>query len=136
MSSLYQPFTGMADNVIAWKDRLSAAVRASRTQQATLAEVLYKQAIDLGKAIGPQSHEHVTSLINLADFYAAQNQPAKAEPLYRRVLTIYENLYGNNSFLASVCLQSLAITVEAQGKADEAAVLRARLSNPVNAFGA
>jgi hypothetical protein len=119
--------------VMVWKERLAAAESASRDGNRSRAELLYRQAIAMAERLSEQ--ERVTSLIHLADFYARNQEYAKAEPLYRESADIYERTFGPRNFIGAMCLRSLGEVLEALGKEAEAQTVKTRVTEILGALG-
>lgn len=115
------------EHVLTWRNLLSDAERSSKAGEITRAEDLYRQALALAeKGGGLNDQELVTSLIHLADFYFTHRSYDRSEPLYRRALSIYERIFGTENFISAICMRSLGEVLDAQGKAAEAADIRKR----------
>jgi len=77
-----------------------------------------------------------TALNNLAGLYRAQGQYARAEPLYRRSLAIWEKAFGPDHSVVATGLNNLAMLHRAQGQYAEAEPLYKRsLAIREKAFG-
>lgn len=119
--------------VLAWKERLTTAESASREGNRARAELLYKQALDMSGTLS--DNERVTTLIHLADFYAGAQSYAKAEPLYRQAVEIYERTFGPRNIIGAMCLRSLGEVLEALGKEAEAQTIKTRATEILVALG-
>ena len=67
-----------------------------------------------------------SSLSNLASLYQAQGKYEQAEPLYQRVLAIFEMQLGPEHPYTGTCLNNLAGLYQAQGKYEQAEPLYQR----------
>jgi tetratricopeptide (TPR) repeat protein len=63
------------------------------------------------------------SAANLAQLYVAQGQPAKAEPLYRRALSIRQKALGSSHPEVAKTLEDLATVLRKLGRGNEAVAL-------------
>ena len=77
------------------------------------------------KALGPDHPAVALNLNNLAELYRAQGQYAKAEPLYKRALSILEKTVPNHPNVATT-LENMAKLYTKMGRDDEAKKLLAR----------
>src|ERR1700719_954986 len=74
-----------------WGATTSAAAAASQRGDYTLAQTLYKQAIEIQvKTLGADNPEVAITLNNLAVSYQDQSKYAQAEQAYRQALAILE----------------------------------------------
>lgn len=110
--------------VLAWRNRLTAAEKASKGGNRSKAELLYKQALEMSPALSEQ--ERLTSVIHLADFYCAQKDYIHAEPLYRQAAESYEKHFGRRNIIGAMCLRSLGEVLEALGKESEASSVKTK----------
>jgi tetratricopeptide (TPR) repeat protein/CHAT domain-containing protein len=80
------------------------------------AEPLYRQALEIRKAVLGENHpDYATSLNNLAYFYYLQGNYAKAEPLCRQALEITKAVLGEKHPNYATSLNTLAILYISQG---------------------
>jgi tetratricopeptide (TPR) repeat protein len=80
-----------------------------------------------GKTVGPEAPNLGTGLNNLALLYTDQGQYAKAEPLYRRTLAIYEKALDPEHPNVANNLENYALYLRQMGRPEEAALLEARV---------
>jgi tetratricopeptide (TPR) repeat protein len=118
--------------VLYWRDRLAAAEKMSKEGNKQRAEVLYRQALDMTPELTEQ--EQITSVVHLADFYLANKNFAKAEPLYRRAAESYEKQFGPKNIIAAMCLRSLGDALEGLGKDSEATAIKSRSAEILSAL--
>jgi tetratricopeptide (TPR) repeat protein len=78
------------------------------------------------KALGPEHPHTAESLNNLAWLLRDQGDLAAARPLFERALAIYENALGPNHRWTNDTARVTAEALDALGRADQAAALRAR----------
>jgi hypothetical protein len=64
---------------------------------------------------------------NLAQLYGAEGQYAKAEPLHRRALAIWEKALGPEHRDVAICLENYALCLRAIDRSQEADLLEARV---------
>ncbi|MFN3918930.1 MAG: tetratricopeptide repeat protein, partial [Methylohalobius sp.] len=75
---------------------------------------------------GPNHPDVATSLNNLAALYKAQGDYAKAEPLYKRALAIWEKAFGPDHPNVATLLENLAGLYRATNREAEANALEQR----------
>src|SRR5436309_1864820 len=63
----------------------------------------------------PQHPDTAQSLMNLGSLYRAQGKYKQAEPLFKRALTIYEQVLGPEHRDTAACLHNLAMLYFLQG---------------------
>jgi tetratricopeptide (TPR) repeat protein len=78
------------------------------------------------KALGLEHPDLATNLHNLAVLYAVQDQHAKAEPLYQRVLAIREKALGAEHPDVATCLENYALMLRKTQRPQEAEPLEIR----------
>ena len=79
--------------------------------------------------LGPD-HPHVaTSLNNLAELYRIQGQSARAEPLYKRSLAIFEKALGPDHPDVATSLENLAVFYRETKRESEAEKLEKRAAS-------
>lgn len=76
---------------------------------------LYTLALEEAEKFGATDPRLATSLNNLAQVYSTQGACAKAEPLYRRSLAIYEKAFGPDHPSVAISLNNLAELYRTQG---------------------
>ncbi|MEK6643371.1 MAG: tetratricopeptide repeat protein, partial [Planctomycetota bacterium] len=76
---------------------------------------LYTLALEEAEKFGPTDPRLATSLNNLAGLYDTQGDYAKAEPLYKRSLAIYEKALGPDHPNVATSLNNLAELYRTQG---------------------
>ena len=76
--------------------------------------------------LGPDHPSVATSLNNLALLYYTQGDYAKAEPLYKRALSIREKALGPDHPSVATGLNNLALLYRATGRMNDAEKLAAR----------
>ncbi len=85
------------------------------------AEALYRQALEIARAIIAEGHpDYAFYLNNLADAVQAQGRYAEAEALYRQALVIARATLGEGDPYHASGLNNLALVVQAQGRYAEA----------------
>ena len=98
-----------------WKTYLDEGVKAYQTGRYAEAEKLLKLAIAEAEQFGPSDPRLATSLNNLAVLYRTQGDYAKAEPLYKRSLAIFEKALGPEHPDVATSLNNLAALYYTQG---------------------
>ncbi len=83
------------------------------------AESLYKRSLGIYEA-KQKDLEVAKALNHLAGLYLAMNQPAKAEPRYRRALRIREDKLGKEHPAVAETLHDFALFLEHEGRTKEA----------------
>lgn len=87
------------------------------------AEENYREALALLEdvhAVGPDHPDVATSLSDLAILYSDRGEYAKAEPLFKSALTIFENALGSDDRFVADAVVRLAHCYYFQGKYDDA----------------
>lgn len=85
------------------------------------AELLYKQAIEIGKATIGESHpSYAIRLNNLANLYENMGRYDEAEPLYKQAIEIDSKTIGENHPDYAVHLSNLAYLYGSMGRYDKA----------------
>ncbi|MFI5347661.1 MAG: tetratricopeptide repeat protein [Elusimicrobiota bacterium] len=118
-------FSGCAGNA-AWKRDAEIGDRALRHGRLPESEVALIAALARAEAFGDDDPRLASALNALGDLRAAQGAPARAEPLYRRALTILEKTAGPDDPETTAALAYLAEACAAQGKSAEAEKLLRR----------
>ena len=81
------------------------------------------------KPLGLDHHDVALSVVKLAQLRVVQEQPEKAEPLYRRSLAIPERALGPSHPDVAKMLENLAKALRKLGCADEVVSLELRAKN-------
>ena len=93
-----------------------------------VAEKLFKESINIHlEDEGPNSRTAAISMMNLGVQYFRQKQWTKAEDIYRRVLSIFEDHYPEGHQRVLNATNSLAAVVASQGNLEEAAPIFKRV---------
>ena len=93
--------------------------------QYTVAEPLYKQAMEICRtALGERHPHYAASLNNLAELYRAMGRHADAEPLYKQAMEICRTALGERHPHYAASLNNLALLYDAMGRHAEAEELR------------
>ena len=79
--------------------------------------------------LGPDHPDVAISLNNLAGLYQHQGNYAKAEPLYKRSLAIFETALGHDHLNVATSLENLAGLYRATQRTVEAEVLEQRAAS-------
>src|SRR4030095_4794099 len=93
-----------------------AGVQAYKQGLYAEAEQQLTAALEEAERMGLSERRLIVPLTTLAIVYSAQNQPAKAEPLYQRLLILRETALGPDHLEVAACLHNLAEVYEAQGQ--------------------
>jgi tetratricopeptide (TPR) repeat protein len=122
------------------KTLITDANKAIKKGEFDHAEQLYREALQrLENATGPVHPRIASVLLRLGDFYAARQKFNEAEEQFRRAMSIYEVTFGTRNLDIAICLQHLSDALDAQGKGEEACLLRTQskriLSERLNNFG-
>jgi tetratricopeptide (TPR) repeat protein len=92
---------------------------------------LYERALAVSeKALGAEHPDTATSLNNLAGLLCTQGDYDRARPLFERALGIREKVLGAEHPNTKISASWVAVVLEALGRAEEAAALRARFNVP------
>ena len=92
----------------------------------TEAETLNKRVLAEREKLNTHSVETGQSLLNLAHVYRMQQRYAKAEPLFTRVLALYEEIYGPEHAQTGIALNGYALLLTAQQRYEQAEPLLRR----------
>lgn len=76
--------------------------------------------------LGPRNEQVARALIDLADLYVLTNKIELAEKLYRRALTLYEDIFGKENLVTGMIYRVLAELCFQDDRPQEAFFLRAR----------
>ncbi len=122
------------------KTLITDANKAIKKKDFGEAEKLFTEAVQrLETAAGPVHPRIACVLLRLGEFYNTQKRSVEAEVHFRRALDIYEQTFGGENLDIAICLQHLAESLQAQGRASEAQTLRERsnriLLERLNTFG-
>ncbi len=91
------------------------------------ARPLHERALAIfEKALGPEHPDTARSLNNLASLLHGEGDLAAAQPLCERALAIFEKALGPGHPSTKNSARGLALTLDALGRGDEAAGVRAR----------
>lgn len=112
-------------------DTLSEASLAiggpSGALQGHLNEEFYRQALAIREVLyGANSSELTSTVEGLANLYAAEGLMAAAEPLYLRLLALWENAAGKDHPMVAVTLDKLVVFYVKKGEPDKAREALAR----------
>ena len=101
-------------------DGLTEAFRAAANGSGTGSDGLYRQALTIREMLyGADSTELIATIEGLADTYTGEGEYDAAEPLYQRLLALWENL-GKDHPMVAVTLDKLVLFYARQGKTDKA----------------
>ncbi|HEY9783842.1 MAG TPA: tetratricopeptide repeat protein [Candidatus Obscuribacterales bacterium] len=84
------------------------------------AEAIYKRTLDTMSQTGAKKFDLATQQNYLAGLYFAWGRYADAERLINQSMTLYESEVGRDHEYVAFCLMALALTLQKQGKLDEA----------------
>src|SRR5437867_4639788 len=104
----------------AWEQYQRAGIQAYKQGLYAEAEQQLTAALDEAERLGLPDQSLIVPLTTLALVYSAQDQPAKAEPLYQRLLILRETALGPDHLEVAACLDNLAEVYEAQGQYTQA----------------
>jgi len=84
------------------------------------AELYCRRSVALRETVDKNCHDTLKSLNDLAVVLKNQGRCKEAEPLYRRVLKVYETALGPNHLYTLTSVNNFASALENQGKYEEA----------------
>ena len=99
-----------------WQSNNAAGLKALQQGRYADAEKLLVAAVEEAEGFGPQDLRLAATLDSLAGLYRAQGKYARAEPLFKRALAIYENALGPEHPIVATDLNNLAALYQTQGK--------------------
>jgi tetratricopeptide (TPR) repeat protein len=109
-----------------WETYRREGAEARQGRRYEEAERLLKLAVAEAEQFGAADTRLATSLRELGDVYFAQRKYDEAEPLFRRVVTVYETAQGSDHVDVAMALESLAMVVRVQRRYAEAVPLLER----------
>ncbi len=109
-----------------WETYITAGTKAYQQGKYSEAEIHWGAALEEAEGLGPEAPLLAISLNNLALVYMAHGKYAKAEPLYKRALAIWEKALGLEHPQVATSLNNRALLYQAQGKYAEAEPLYKR----------
>jgi tetratricopeptide (TPR) repeat protein len=84
-------------------------------------EEFYRQALAIRESLyGPNSSELISTVESLADLYAGEYMLTAAEPLYQRLLTLWETAAGADHPMVAVTLDKLVVFYVKKGEPEMA----------------
>lgn len=112
-------------------DRLSEASLSmggpGGTLRGHLNEEFYRQALTIRETLyGENSSELISTIEGLANLYSAEGVLAAAEPLYLRLLALWEGAVGKDHPMVAVTLDKLVVFYIKKGEPDQAREALAR----------
>jgi tetratricopeptide (TPR) repeat protein len=108
-------------------DHLIDAFRAIAGGECPGCERVYRQALAIRETLyGTSSAELISTIEGLADVYSSEKMFAAAEPLYQRLLALWENLVGEDHPMVAVTLDKLVVFYAEAGKPERAREALAR----------
>ena len=118
---------GCAAQSTLWEEYSEDGLSAYSVGQYEEAETFFVAALEEAERSGRVDERLATSLDNLATAYTALGRFGGSEALYRRALSIRENLYGRDDPIVASTLSSLGDIYRVLGRYDEAetALMRA-----------
>src|SRR5262249_5806595 len=122
---MFWPLTAEAQKT-AWEQYQREGVQAYKQGHYAEAEQQFTTALQEAERLGLSDQRLIVTLTSLAMLYSAQNQPDKAEPLYRRLLILRENTLEPEHLEVPASLDNLAEIYEAQGQYSRAEPLYQR----------
>src|SRR5689334_16201858 len=101
-----------------WNDAITAAAQAFRHQRYDEAETCFLKAQTEAESLGPDNPRVGTTINNLAELYVREAKYAKAEPLFKRALRIWEKADDSTAAALSkaTVLNNLAALYEYQSR--------------------
>jgi tetratricopeptide (TPR) repeat protein len=109
-----------------WETRLAAAGAAQEEGKYSAAEAQLRAALTIAQGFGEHDPRLLVSLNRLAHLYYAQGKYTKAEPLYRRALSLAEKASATDNADLETSLSNLAAVYDALGRYSEAAPFHRR----------
>ncbi len=109
-----------------WQTRMGAAKVAQRQGKYVDAEAQLLAALKIAESFGEKDTRLGASLNRLAHLYYLQGKYTRAEPLYRRALTIAERTLGPDDPELASSLTNLAAVYDALGRHADAAPFHKR----------
>ena len=109
-----------------WDEYINTGMTAYKEESYSKAEQSFSTALKLAEKFGPQDKRLTKSLDKLASFYREQGIPAKAEPLYKRLLMMKVKALGPSHPDVASAVNNLAEAFEFEGKRTEAEALYKR----------
>jgi len=112
-----------APSQVMWQTYLDDGIEAYEAARYAEAEKLFKLAVAEGEQFGASDSRLADSLNNLALMYHTQGDYAKAKPLYKRSLAIWERALGPEHPNLADSLEDYGVLLKATGRAAEAQTL-------------
>src|SRR5438105_3100778 len=121
-----EPTLSVVGRDMLWRDHMDAGVKADAGKNHAEAEREFKAAAAEAETFGPHDRRLATSLNQLAQHYADRDEFAKAEPLFKQAVGIWEQASGPEHRNVIPPLWNLAAMYQRQGKLAEAEPLYQR----------
>jgi len=119
-----------------WKSLMEQSVAAREAGKLPEAQKHLEKALKEAEKFGPRDGRLAVTLNDLGVVYDAAGQLAKAEPLLKRAVTVYETALGENHPVAARGLLSLCINLRHQGRMAEAYIFLRGVASRLEKAGA